>query len=296
MEAYNTSLSDGSLPVEIRQAIAGLKFSDSNSAKGLALMGIFCTAGEFSVREIIRRTSKMLAPGTISVKFVICQRISAEMGRQFWAEVQLHDDIILLDCEENMNDGKTCEYFKTAPRYFPNYLYYGKSDTDTYVLYHNLAFALDTAPRCRLYMGRSNFDAELDCFTAYMSGALYVVSKDLTISTEEYSQKCLEISKNAPEDVAMGIFVHGLVEDRLQIADAGPNHSSRKPSLEELHRHSLWIHYAKTEADWWNVHKHIVGMLTVEDICESKNVTYFDGSNTKMGGLDCVSESKESTA
>lgn len=66
----------------------------------------------------------------------------------------LHGDLMLLDCEESMDAGKSPLFFKTVLQIYPSYHYYAKMDIDTYCLYFNLALALDHAPKCGLYMGQ----------------------------------------------------------------------------------------------------------------------------------------------
>nr|CAD1843453.1 unnamed protein product [Ananas comosus var. bracteatus] len=72
----------------------------------------------------------------------------------------LHDDIIILDCRENMNFGKTYHYFSSLPKLLDRssgggrpYDYVMKMDDDTYFRLDSLAESLRGKPREDMYYG-----------------------------------------------------------------------------------------------------------------------------------------------
>jgi hypothetical protein len=151
--------------------------------KRLLFVGIFCRAEDITRRNLIRRTSKLLAPASlVDVRFVICDRDALD-GRPdpaLWSEMQLFDDIFLLDCVENMDQGKSYDYWTTVRKQHPQYLYYMKGDSDSYILYHNIALSLLQAPRRNLYMGHPV------CYQGkpvYMAGMGYILSQVPTLNS-----------------------------------------------------------------------------------------------------------------
>jgi hypothetical protein len=133
-----------------------MKLRSVTPARGLVLVGIFCRAQDVVQRKALRATSHRLAPPGITLRFVICHPTASASAANttLEAEIRLHNDLFLLECEENMDAGKSPLYFRTVAQHYPNYHFYAKTDIDTYNLYFNLALALDTAPKCGLYMGQ----------------------------------------------------------------------------------------------------------------------------------------------
>ncbi|EAY87784.1 hypothetical protein OsI_09202 [Oryza sativa Indica Group] len=115
------------------------------------------------------------------------RRALLRMGRRYAVLVALeiitHGDILVLNCTENMNDGKTYDYFSALPRLFPagaepRYDFAGKIDDDTYYRLGALADTLRRKPRRDMYHGFLN-PCHIDPAWQYMSGMGYIVSWDV---------------------------------------------------------------------------------------------------------------------
>jgi hypothetical protein len=75
------------------------------------------------------------------------------MNQEDWRTlVQLEErqykDIFLLDCKENMNNGKTFKYIQALSRTFTkkDYVFYAKTDDDTFLNLPKLEEKLDEFP------------------------------------------------------------------------------------------------------------------------------------------------------
>ena len=261
---------------------------------GLVFVGIFCTAKDAATRNVLRQTNVQLARAmggeVVAAKFVICQpNVYSELHPWLWAEMHAHDDIVLVDCVENMDEGKSFEYFTTIRKLFPHYQYYAKADTDSYILYHNLALGLRNAPRLRLYGGRQN--------PGYLSGSLYFLSTDLLELLEDCKTQSLSICHpdklQGAEDKIMGFLLKNLVlyysqEEHitteknalLNYAILGPEHSllyDRDPrdQPERIHPWNVLIHDVKGPEEWWNLHVQYTNLTTVESLQAAMAHTFF---------------------
>ncbi|VFQ89399.1 unnamed protein product [Cuscuta campestris] len=82
----------------------------------------------------------------IDVKFIICNLSDHDrlkIGAIVALEILRFRDIVLLNCTENMNTGKTHTYFSSLPRILPRYDYVMKADDDVYLRMERLATSLD---------------------------------------------------------------------------------------------------------------------------------------------------------
>lgn len=222
--------------------------AESPQIEPLLFLGIFCRREDVAIRTLMRQTSaKLLVAPLIMTKFVICHPRKSGSDVLLWAELQHHDDLYLIDCVENMNDGKTPTYLASVRQDFPTYAYYGKMDTDSYVLYHNLIFALALAPSCRFYAGRSNYPLH-SADTRFMSGSLYILSADLVEHFESCGPSCSGMSKN--EDLLVGELVKSFFQDDFYFADMGRNTSvlyHLDDEQTEIHPWTVYVHDLKTE-------------------------------------------------
>ncbi|CAD6249217.1 unnamed protein product [Miscanthus lutarioriparius] len=147
------------------------------------LMGIVTTPSTYERRALLR-LAYSLQPrpvrAVVDVRFVMC-RIEREEDRILVAlEIIAHGDVVVLNCTENMNDGKTYAYFSAVPGLFAGerYDYVGKTDDDTYYRVAALAESLSGKARRDAYQGYLT-----PCHwlpeKQYMSGMGYVVSWDV---------------------------------------------------------------------------------------------------------------------
>jgi len=230
------------------------------------------------------------------MRFVICHPASAELDPVLASEMALKNDIFLIDCVENMDDGKTPVYFKSVRAAFPNYHFYSKTDLDSYNLYFNVAYALDAAPKCNLYMGQTHI-CELD-FT-YNVGHMYILSKDLVLLLEGCGDDCADVV--GLEDQTIGKFLDRLAgKERLQWGDwsvrhvaFGPNGSlkgqkkGRGPLLKELFTPWLILLHGMKKHNWMEGHGYFREVVTVDAIRTSKGENFVDGALTTKWDVHC---------
>ncbi|EEE57934.1 hypothetical protein OsJ_08641 [Oryza sativa Japonica Group] len=118
-------------------------------------------------------------------------------------EIIAHGDVVVLNCTENMDDGKTHSYFSSLPALFADapYDYVGKIDDDSYYRLASLADTLRDKPRRDLYHG---FPApcHADPRSQFMSGMGYIVSWD--VAAWVAATEALRGDVKGPEDEVFG--------------------------------------------------------------------------------------------
>lgn len=254
------------------------------SSTRLVLIGVFCRAQDVAARTIIRRTSARLAPPAVTIRFVVCKPLHSPPDVLLWAEMQREHDLFLMDCVENMDEGKSIHFFKHVRRQFPAFSYYAKADTDSYVLYHNLALALANAPRTHFYAGRSNFGLNSKMIHN-MSGSLYILSQDLVKALEACEEECQDLS--GFEDLRTGKILQALEGDTvLQLGDFGKNHSvlyNHWDAVDSpIHPWLVMVHPVKDMTFWWNLHIFFTRTITVEVAKQASKHNFFDGVDSRL--------------
>ncbi|KAJ1281350.1 hypothetical protein BS78_04G299400 [Paspalum vaginatum] len=162
---------------------AGPTPSDDTAVDLRVLIGVVTVPGAYERRALLR-LAYSLQPrpvrAVVDVRFVFCDVAKEEDRILVALEVIAHGDILVLNCTENMNDGKTYDYFAAVPRLFgaAPYDYVGKTDDDTYYRLAALAESLRGKARRDAYHGMV-----IPCHgppeTQYMAGFGYIVSWDV---------------------------------------------------------------------------------------------------------------------
>jgi hypothetical protein len=152
----------------------------------------------------------------ISLVFVLGRVLGADRDT-IDREQSLHADLVQLDIEENMNQGKTFAWFEYASIHYPNATWIGKSDMDTFVRYDMLAERLSSIPTKSLYagiivhhLGCNIVDGRSVCVNGwvFMSGQLYFVSVDLVQWIASPENAITRKNVNGLEDVLTGKWLH----------------------------------------------------------------------------------------
>ncbi|KAK4777921.1 hypothetical protein SAY87_018108 [Trapa incisa] len=162
----------------------------SNEEEELRIfIGIMTLPDQYLRRSFLRLVygTQQPVPGArIDVKFVFCNLTKEEQRVWVALEILRYDDVLILDCEENMNRGKTYTYFSSLPAMFsepgrsePPYHYVMKADDDIYFRFGNLAESLRPLPRTDLYYGFVIPCNSMDPFKHYMAGMGFAVSWDI---------------------------------------------------------------------------------------------------------------------
>ncbi|KAM3301347.1 hypothetical protein P3S67_015849 [Capsicum chacoense] len=82
------------------------------------LIGIFTRPGNFDRRRFLRLVYGIQSTpiAHIDVLFIFCNIANTEQHTFVALEIMRFNDIIILNCSENMNSGKTYTYFSTLPQ------------------------------------------------------------------------------------------------------------------------------------------------------------------------------------
>lgn len=231
---------------------------NSSSTDIRILLGILTLPDQYHRRHFLRLIYGIQStpPGTqVDVKFVFCNLTKEDQKVLVALEIMRYDDIIILDCKENMNKGKTFTYFSSLPEMFdtgdPPYQYVMKGDDDVYFRLDSLVESLRPLPREDLYYGYVIPCPSMDPFVHYMSGMGYLVSWDIVewIRASDIPRNNLE----GPEDKIFG--------DWIREGRRGKNRYNAKWSMYNYPEpptrctHELWpdtvaVHLLKTPEKW----------------------------------------------
>lgn len=161
------------------------------------LVGVHTMAKKHSRRHLVRmayavqQTAALRGAARVDVRFALCARPMPQEHRAFVAlEARAYGDVMLIDCDESPDKGKTYDYFAGLPAMLSSggggggggegrpYDYVMKVDDDTYLRLDELAETLRRAPREDMYYGAGLpfLDKESPPF---MLGMGYVLSWDL---------------------------------------------------------------------------------------------------------------------
>lgn len=244
--------------------IANSSTSTSSSGDGdndiRILIGVLTLPDQYLRRHFLRLIygTQSSEGAKIDVKFVFCNLTKEDQKTLVALEIMRYDDIIILNCTENMNKGKTLTYFSSLPELFndtvrpyPPYHYIMKADDDTYLRLPSLVESLKPLPREDLYYGYVIPCRSMDPFKHYMSGMGYLVSWDIAewVSVSEIPRKHFE----GPEDKVFGEWMR---EGRK-----GQNRYNAKWSMYNFPEppsactHELWpdtiaVHLLKNPEKW----------------------------------------------
>ncbi|OVA04212.1 Glycosyl transferase [Macleaya cordata] len=224
------------------------------------LIGITTLPNNYNRRHFLRLIygTQSTNGAQIDVKFVFCNLTNDDQRVLVALEIMRYDDIIILDCEENMNRGKTYTYFSSLPEMFNNtddkyapYDYVMKADDDTYFRLENLVESIRPLPKEDLYYGYVIPCSSMDPFKRYMSGMGYMVSWDIVewIRSSDIPKNHLE----GPEDKVFGDWLH--------VGKRGKNRYNAKwsmynyPTPPSPCTHELWpdtiaVHLLKNDEKW----------------------------------------------
>ncbi|KAL5231161.1 hypothetical protein ABZP36_029937 [Zizania latifolia] len=233
------------------------------------LIGIQTLPSKYERRNMLRTIYSLQAreqpslAGSVDVRFVFCNVTSPVDAVLVSLEIMRYGDIIVLDCAENMDKGKTYTFFSTVARAFNGsdgaaprpYDYVMKADDDTYLRLPALAESLRGAAREDAYYGlqmpcdRENFYP----FPPFMSGMGYALSWDLVqwVATAEVSRR----DRVGPEDMWTGRWLNlaGKAKNRYDNAPRMYNYRGSSPA--SCFRHdfipdTIAVHMLKDAARW----------------------------------------------
>ncbi|KAJ3201830.1 hypothetical protein HK099_002078 [Clydaea vesicula] len=164
---------------------------DSSSVSGAKnkdkiFIGLLTTAEKFYRRNLIRDTYLNLKPLNIEFKFILGKPKDEETETLLKYENLKHQDLLILDIEENMNNGKTFKYFSTIYELYKEdpFKFVMKTDDDVFLHLPNIEKKFKDMINDGVYYGRS-YSTKKGFF---MMGMGYVLSWDLVeyIATDPF--------------------------------------------------------------------------------------------------------------
>ncbi|GLJ31955.1 hypothetical protein SUGI_0643270 [Cryptomeria japonica] len=165
-----------------------------------------------------------------------------------------YNDIIILNCEENMDQGKTYTYFSSLPKIGLQYDYVMKADDDVFFRIDKLAESLKPLPRIDTYYGFVLPCEKVDPFDKYMSGMGYALSWDLVKWIEESP-----IAKNnsvGPEDLMVGRWLDEGKKAKNRFNNKPAMYDfpfSNAPCSHEFIPETIAVHKLKDRVRWFTV-------------------------------------------
>ncbi|KAJ3695371.1 hypothetical protein LUZ60_000748 [Juncus effusus] len=153
------------------------------------LIGVLTRADLYERRHLLRMVYSLQMGGLtahVDVRYVFCRLHKDDQRVLVPLEILQYDDIIIMDCEENLNNGKTYSFYSSIARMFNGtngdekpYDYVMKADDDIFIRLPKLIESLNPMPRNDMYYGFVIPCDSMDPFHDYMSGMGYILSWDL---------------------------------------------------------------------------------------------------------------------
>ncbi|GJM98786.1 hypothetical protein PR202_ga15825 [Eleusine coracana subsp. coracana] len=203
-------------------------------------------------RDIVRSAYALQAPipgARVDVRFVFCNVTDPVDAALLALEIQHHGDVLVLNCTENMNDGKTYAYLSSVSRLFASspYDYVMKTDDDTYVRVPALVDELRGKPRDDVYLGYGYPMGGQPM--PFMHGMGYVVSWDVATWVATAGEILERNDTLGPEDLMVGKW--------LNLGGKGRNRYDLKPRMYDLNwdmdnfrPDTVAVHTLKTNRRW----------------------------------------------
>ncbi|XP_030463229.1 hydroxyproline O-galactosyltransferase GALT3-like [Syzygium oleosum] len=169
-----TASPENAFKVDEALATSGTRFS--------LLIGVLTRPNNYDRRHFLRLVYGIQSSpvAEVQVKFVFCSVTNPEQKIFLALEILRFNDIIILNCTENMNFGKTYTYFSSLPDILPRrFDYVMKADDDVYIRLAQLVSSLQPLPRQDLYYGFVLPCPSMNPHEGYMSGMGFALSWDL---------------------------------------------------------------------------------------------------------------------
>ena len=227
--------------------------SSRQTSKVSILLGVMITIPKAERRNLLRvaygiQTSEH---ADVTLLFVVGKPKNEDERTMIGLEALQYGDILFLDCEENMNAGKSFMFFSTVAAVGIQYDYVMKLDDDSYVRVHNLGKSLFELPRTDLYYGYVLPCDNQNAYSHYMAGMGYVISWDLVQWVHE---------SPIPRNLTVGTEDR-LMGDWLNAGNKAKNRVSKKPFFydhvefggkcaHDLIPETILVHQVKTPKRW----------------------------------------------
>jgi len=198
------------------------------------------------------------------MRFILGRSRNETMQREAEAEAALEGDMVFLDMEENMNEGKTYTYFKwvadsMAEGQRPRFVM--KADSDTFLVLPNVLHTFASLSCSDLVYWGTSWGSCSHCFPIYMRGMAYGLSWPL-VSWLAHPTSPLPYSNiDGMEDARTGSWLLSL-----------PPHPSPPLKVVDMHVHmgdwdgltiptdinTVALHAMKKPGHWVEIASHIL--------------------------------------
>uniref|UniRef100_A0A0D9WMU2 Hexosyltransferase n=1 Tax=Leersia perrieri TaxID=77586 RepID=A0A0D9WMU2_9ORYZ len=261
-------------PTDCRHAAADVITPSPPQDQISILVGVHTMAKKHSRRHLIRMAyalQNQTAAARVDVRFVLCARPMPPEHRAFVAlEARAHGDVLVIDCDEGADRGKTYDYFASLPAMLGGagdgrrpYDYVMKVDDDTYLRLDALAETLSGAPREDVYYGAGLpfLDRRSPPF---MLGMGYVLSWDLV----EWIAGSDMVKAHAigPEDVTTGTWLNMGNKAKNRVNIFPRMYDFKGVKAEDFLEDTVGVHQLKQDLRWAQTLEHF-------------NVTWLDPSS-----------------
>ncbi|PQM37663.1 hydroxyproline O-galactosyltransferase GALT3 [Prunus yedoensis var. nudiflora] len=256
------ALANINMPCKLNASTSNTLLAQSSSSDDeiRILFGILTLPDQYERRHFLRLIYGTQSPvgAKVDVKFVFCNLTKEDQKVLVALEIMRYDDIIILNCQENMNKGKTYTYFSSLPEMFndtegpnPPYHYVMKTDDDAYFRLQSLVDSLKPLPREDLYYGYVIPCPSMDPFVHYMSGMGYLISWDIVEWIKES-----DIPKNqleGPEDKIFGNWMRDGHRAKNRFNAKWSMYNFPEPPTRcthELWPETIAVHLLKNQEKW----------------------------------------------
>ncbi|XP_062228319.1 uncharacterized protein LOC133926405 [Phragmites australis] len=238
------------------------------------LVGVHTTARKHSRRHLIRmeyalqQTPALRGAARVDVRFALCARPMPPEHRAFVAlEARAHGDVLLFDCAESADQGKTYTYFAGLPSMLGAgaggsrpYDYVMKVDDDTFLRLDALVETLRAAPREDMYCG-VGLPFHDRAFPPFMLGMGYLLSWDLVewIASSDMVRR----EATGAEDVTTGKWLNmgNKAKNRVNVFPRMYDYKSAK--AEDFLENTIGVHQLKQDIRWAHTLEHF-NLTTLE--------------------------------
>ncbi|XP_073010922.1 beta-1,3-galactosyltransferase pvg3-like [Typha latifolia] len=221
------------------------------------LIGIQTIPEKFARRHLIRHVNSLQPSHSalVDIRFVLCNLTREDHAVFVALEIMHYNDIIILNCTENLADGKTYTFFSTLPRLFRDepYDYVMKADDDIYFRLDKLVESLKGKAREDVYYGLG-LPFQNREFPPFMVGFGYILSWDLVewISTSEITRE----HANGVEDLLTGRWLDMGRRGRNRYNTYPAMYDYKGPNQEDFREDTIGVHQLKDDLTWARTLKH----------------------------------------
>ncbi|XP_078157485.1 beta-1,3-galactosyltransferase pvg3-like [Carex rostrata] len=206
-------------------------------------------------RHIIRMAYALQKPTIpnvqIDVRFVFCKLKTDEQKVFIAMEILTYNDIIIMNCTENMDEGKTYTYFSSVPKMFPDeerpYDFVMKADDDAYFRLDKLYEALRDKPREDTYWGKGYPPLDQDN-PPYFVGMGYALSWDLVqyIAESEFARD----HTHGLEDINLAVWLGVGGKGKKRFNMRGKMYDFHGIEAKDFPNDTIAVHVLKNDFTW----------------------------------------------